>query len=118
MRLHIMQQYDAGVLGLPVVDEAARPGYRNLFEGSAAVLFVRNSHGRFASLGRLKASQRGQVNDGCRASCVDWYGNARPIFLADRVCALLGYELVEGRISLDGIGEVRRVNFAPQAATR
>ena len=31
------------------------------------------------------------------ASCVDWYGNARPIFLGDRMFALLGYELVEGR---------------------
>ena len=27
---------------------------------------------------------------------MDWYGNARPIFIGDRTFALLGYELVEG----------------------
>ena len=52
-------------------------------------------------------------------SCVDWYGNARPIFLGGRVFALLGYELVEGRLSGSGpreqIEERRRVSFAPTA---
>jgi hypothetical protein len=49
---------------------------------------------------------------------VDWYGNARPIFIGDRVYALLGYELVEGRLQGDGITELRRVNYAPPARTR
>jgi hypothetical protein len=35
------------------------------------------------------------ADDECRASCVDWYGNARPLFLRGHVFALLGYELVE-----------------------
>jgi len=62
----------------------------------------------------------GARDDGCKASCVDWYGNARPIFLGERVFALLGYELVEGRL-MDGpwqrerIEERRRVAFMPQA---
>ena len=51
--------------------------------------------------------------DGCRASCVDWYGNARPIFLGQRVFALMGYELVEGAAAGDAIRELRRVDFAP-----
>ena len=37
----------------------------------------------------------GVKDDGCQASCVDWYGNARPIFLPERMLALMGYELVE-----------------------
>jgi hypothetical protein len=53
------------------------------------------------------------VNDKCRASCVDWYGNARPLFLHGRVFALLGYELVEGQIDDGRIREVRRINYAP-----
>ena len=44
----------------------------------------------------------------------DWYGNARPIFIGNRVFALMGYELVEGRLARGGsIGEVGRVNFQP-----
>jgi hypothetical protein len=37
---------------------------------------------------------------GCRASCVDWYGNARPLCLPGRVFALLGYELWSQRTDL------------------
>ena len=49
----------------------------------------------------------------CVASCVDWYGNARPIFIGNRVFALMGYELVEGQLGRGSIHEVTRVNFAP-----
>lgn len=28
--------------------------------------------------------------------------------------ALMGYEIVEGRIAGDGIGEVRRISFTPK----
>jgi len=44
---------------------------------------------------------------------VDWYGNARPLFVRGRIIALLGYELVEGNRQGDSITEVRRVSFAP-----
>jgi hypothetical protein len=72
-------------------------------------------------VGELRAATTSRQDDQCKASCVDWYGNARPIFLGDRVFALLGYELVEGRIAWRGwpgerIEELRRVNFAPQPA--
>jgi hypothetical protein len=104
----------SGVLGLPVRG-GGRPGYSHLIEGSASILFLRNVDERFQELGELEA--RGpQGNDACKASCVDWYGNARPIFAGGRVFALLGYELVEGRLSDNGINEVRRVNFAPRIA--
>jgi hypothetical protein len=53
------------------------------------------------------------VADGCKASCVDWYGNARPIFLRGRILALLGYELVEGAVDGGEMREVRRASFAP-----
>ena len=45
------------------------------------------------------------------ASCTDWYGNARPIFLRGRVFALMGYDLVEGREGGDRIEEVQRVDY-------
>ena len=62
---------------------------------------------------RWRPSAEGVGDDGCRVSCVDWYGNARPIFLGDRIFALMGYEIVEGRLEGDGVQEVRRADFAP-----
>ncbi|WP_133479629.1 beta-propeller domain-containing protein [Cognatilysobacter segetis] len=98
------QDADAGLLGLPVLrgDEGA------------SVLYLRNRSLALSPLGRLDA-RRGSNDDGCRASCVDWYGNARPIFLGDRVFALMGYELVEGTLAGGAIRERRRVDFAPRA---
>jgi hypothetical protein len=58
------------------------------------------------------------VDDKCHASCVDWYGNARPLFLRGRVFALLGYELVEGKLDQGRMVEVRRISYAPQLAQR
>jgi hypothetical protein len=102
---------DAGVLGLPV-REGGRPGYSHLVNGSAAVVFLRNGDGRFKPLGELASLPKNPVDDKCRASCVDWYGNARPLFIRDRVFALLGYELVEGRLATGAINEVRRINIS------
>ena len=67
-------------------------------------------------LGDLSANAGGNggTDDGCKASCVDWYGNARPLFLRGRVFALLGYEIVEGRLGGGLIAEVRRTSFAPR----
>jgi hypothetical protein len=106
---------DSGVLGLPVRGPG-RPGYEHLFEGSASVLFLANRDGRFLPLGELEARAQRDRQDWCKASCIDWYGNARPIFIEDRVFALLGYELVEGRIRGGRIRELWRLSYAPQAA--
>ena len=56
-------------------------------------------------------------DDACRASCIDWYGDARPVFIGDRMFALLGYELVEGTLTGGRLLEVRRASFAPQGTT-
>ena len=48
---------------------------------------------------------------------MDWYGNARPLFVRGRVIALLGYELVEGKLDKGRIHEMRRVSYAPQSLT-
>jgi hypothetical protein len=104
----------AGVLGLPVRGPG-RPGYEHLFRESASILFLRNTGSRFDALGTLRASEEGATDDACKASCVDWYGNARPLFFRGRIFALLGYELVEGGLRTGGIQELRRVSFAPRA---
>ena len=78
--------------------------------------------GRAAWLQAVQAGSLSQLasnHDGCRASCVDWYGNARPIFAKGRVFALMGYELVEGTVENKGsksarIQERARVSFMPR----
>jgi hypothetical protein len=107
---------DGGVLGLPVA-RPARPGYTQLFQNSAAIIFLRRANREFAPLGELAAKDENAVDDGCKASCVDWYGNARPIFLRERAFALMGYEIVEGELSQTSIRETRRISFAPGART-
>jgi len=98
-----------GVLGLPLRSEG-RPGHEHLVNGSASVLFLAVDDLRFSPLGGLEARPE-TPDDQCVVSCVDWYGNARPIFYRGRVFALLGYELVEGRIDGRSIREVGRTDF-------
>lgn len=107
---------DSGMLGLPI-SMPARPGYRHLFETSAAILFLRNDSLHFQEVGELEAQPDRAKDDSCRASCVDWYGNAQPLFVHGRVFALLGYELVEGAVDNGRIWEMRRVNYSPQSLT-
>jgi len=73
---------------------------------------LKTHHLNFRETGTLD-SRPSYGPDGCRASCVDWYGNSRPLFLKGRVFALLGYEIVEGRMRAGRIEELRRVNFSP-----
>jgi hypothetical protein len=103
---------DRGLIGLPI-RSGGSAGHEHLVNGSASVLFLRNDDFHLTEVGNLASRDTSAVDD-CRASCVDWYGNARPIFLpGGRIVALMGYELVEGREAGGRIDERRRVNFAP-----
>lgn len=99
-----------GMLGLPVRNSGA-PGYEHLVHGSAEVMFLDVEDLNFRRLGALASDPRAGQDDKCEVSCVDWYGNARPIFYRGRVFALLGYELVEGQVGRSGIREVDRANM-------
>ena len=103
-----------GMLGLPIIGSGESAG-RQLRKESAALLYLRNRGLSFSELGLLEARPgAAERNDGCRASCVDWYGNSRPLFVGGRVFALMGYEIVEGAATEKRIVETRRVSFAPR----
>jgi len=107
------QTADEGLVGLPIIG-GSQAASGQLRRPSASLLYLRNASLRLTELGTRdsRADSTGS-NDGCRASCVDWYGNSRPLFLRNRVFALLGYEIVEGTLSADGISEKRRISFSP-----
>lgn len=88
-----------GVIGLPVS-----------VRGSESVTFFRLADRRLTRLGELSA-QRVELDDRCTVSCTDWYGSGRPLFVDQRVFALLGYDLVEGAIAGASVSELRRTNL-------
>ncbi|AWV05868.1 hypothetical protein C9I47_0142 [Lysobacter maris] len=95
-----------GIVGLPALH----------FDGDgegdgASVVYLRNRQLQLRGMGTLDAGKGDTLEDACVISCVDWYGNARPIFIGDRVFALMGYELVEGRVRGERVFERRRTNF-------
>jgi hypothetical protein len=105
-----------GIVGLPIIG-GGRAAARQLTQESAAVLFLRHQRLRLTELGALASRAGAGTDDGCRASCVDWYGNSRPLFLGSRVFALMGYEIVEGEVAGGRLAEVRRISFSPGRPT-
>jgi hypothetical protein len=106
-----------GVLGLPTRHEEGG-GWWSLFRESAAVSFMRvTPELALKPLGALGSTST-NADDACEVSCVDWYGNSRPIFYRDRVFALMGYELVEGRLGADRIEEISRLDYFSRSKVR
>ncbi|HYC48189.1 MAG TPA: beta-propeller domain-containing protein [Burkholderiales bacterium] len=103
---------DEGLVGLPIIG-GRQAASGQLRRAAASVLFLRKRALTLTELGTLDSQAERSANDACVASCVDWYGNSRPLFLRNRVFALMGYELVEGALSGGRITETQRVSFAP-----
>lgn len=89
-----------GTFGVPIVRDA--PGRET---GRAAIAFFDMS-GFQTSLAGTIFSNGTEVP--CTQSCVDWYGNARPVFWGDRIFALMGSEIVEAQRSNGELVEARR----------
>jgi len=120
----------SGVMGLPTI---RREGWssRAAWRSSASDLsyLTVDRRGRMRPVGELERrfeyseeGSGGVAGYSCEVSCIDWYGNSRPIFTDGRVFGLTGTELIEGRIWGDEIHEVQRLNIAlsrpPQLAAR
>lgn len=100
---------DGGIIGFAV--KTTGDYGRGIFSESNRVEFINVSEGKdFSDLGNLAAEDR-NFNDSCTTSCVDWYGNTRPIFLQDRIFALIGYELVEGELNSNSVREIDRITL-------
>jgi hypothetical protein len=105
----------SGIAGLPVSPQAY-PGIVDRLS-PASVTFVTYDAGHFAAAGELVSTPPNTTEDGCRVSCWDWYGDARPIFAQGRIFALLGYELIEGQLRDGQIVETSRIDLAEGLVT-
>lgn len=83
-----------GTFGLPVIGSSG--GWWG--SGASNIAFFRADRGGDIDL-RGTISSSTDAGGTCETSCIDWYGNTRPIFLRDRVYALMGSEFVEVEIT-------------------
>lgn len=104
----------AGLMGLPTAQARRESGRWWWRSESSDVSFVAiDAGGALHSAGPLRADENSQhPSYRCQVSCVDWYGNSRAIFIAGRVFALSGVELIEGKVEHGGIIERGRVNLS------
>ncbi len=104
----------AGLMGLPTAQARRESGRWWFRSESSDVSFVAiDAQGALRSLGPLRADENAQhPSYRCQVSCVDWYGNSRPIFIAGRVFALSGVELIEGKVENGALIERGRVNLS------
>jgi hypothetical protein len=116
-----VEESGAGLMGLPTVlyvDEAGRPWWRS--EQSDVSFLSIDAEARLTPVGELRMSQDEDKDDKryeCEVSCVDWYGNSRPIFTDGRIFALSGTELIEGALEGGVIRELRRVDLTEPPPT-
>jgi hypothetical protein len=111
----------SGLMGLPTVVRSAE-SERLWWRSQASDLsYLRvDAAGRLRRIGELvsrvvydmRSDSDGIAGYECEVSCIDWYGNSRPIFTDGRIFGLTGTELIEGRSLEHRISEVQRVNIA------
>ncbi|MBI1187671.1 MAG: hypothetical protein GC206_10155 [Alphaproteobacteria bacterium] len=103
-----------GILGLPTVLREENADRRVYWSNISDVSFLTvSARGALAPAGSLDADREDAVHPSytCEVSCVDWYGNARPIFTDGRIFALSNGELIEGALEAGQMRERRRLNL-------
>ena len=110
-----------GFMGIPTVireEDSNRYYWRS--DNSQVSFLSFDPAGALADIGQISPTKHdGDEPPGysCEVSCVDWYGNARPIFIEQMAYALMGTELVEARPAADRIEVLRRLLLTkPDAA--
>jgi len=111
---------DRGLLAIPG-SGYGRSDSTHWVIGSTNVVFVNSSPRGLRKIGSLAFTSGTAEQDSLEVQSGwfdDWYGNARGIFVGDRIFALIGYELIEARIVDGRISEQRRINFMPRLDQR
>lgn len=109
----------SGLIGLPTSRRTERSLRGWSDSESSDLSFVAVSPGKaLAPAGELRLrGGKPAAGYACKVSCVDWYGNSRPVFTGGRIFALLGSELVEGRMERGAIAELARLDLTGKPST-
>jgi hypothetical protein len=101
----------SGIMGIPTIfQENARERWRS--DASDVSFIAADRRGGLRPIGELRGEDEAHHPAyACEVSCIDWYGNSRPIFTDGRIFALSGTEFVEGRIESGRIGETGRIDL-------
>lgn len=118
----LIEEDGSGVMGLPTISGENRSSRAAWRSSSSDLSFITvDREGDLRPIGELEHHFRYARSDTdedgipgykCEVSCIDWYGNSRPVFTDGRVFALTGTEMIEGRIAGGRIHEVQRINIA------
>ena len=105
-----------GTMGVPTVGAVFRSNGYPWYSDVSDLSFLNFSNeGMLSDAGVMLATPESQVQTGagysCEISCIDWYGNARPIFLGGKVYGLMATELVEAEMVDGQVTERRRVDL-------
>jgi len=110
----------AGLIGLPTVTRSEESERWWWWSASSDLSYLAtDTEGKLSKAGDLIAARRDPGEESptgyeCEVSCVDWYGNARPIFTGGRVLALVNSELIEGVLENGTVKEVARIDLTAQ----
>ncbi|MBK8197122.1 MAG: beta-propeller domain-containing protein [Acidobacteria bacterium] len=106
-----------GLIGLPTVTHSEESDRWWWWSASSDLSYLATSaNGELSKAGDLIATRRDPEAESptgydCEVSCVDWYGNARPIFTGGRVLALVNSELIEGVLENGVVKETARIDL-------
>ncbi len=98
-----------GTFGLPVL--ASNAGWWG--SGASNIAFFDVSPTAELSLAGAVSTQAQQRMNECLTSCTDWYGNTRPIFLFERIYALMGSEIAQVSLGDGTASVVQRLEMRP-----
>ena len=102
----------SGLIGIPTTSSESRSIRGWSDSQSSELSFISVAPNRLTPVGELGPARREAGGDyRCEVSCIDWYGNSRPIFTGGRVFALMGTDLVEGRVSGGRMAELARLDL-------
>jgi hypothetical protein len=112
----------SGVMGIPTVLKVENSSRYNWWSGKSDLSFLTlDAQGKLAIAGELEGKGEDEVKEHeaykCEVSCIDWYGNARPIFTRGRIFGLMGTTLVEAQIRQGRIAEVSRIDLTAPVGT-
>ena len=101
-----------GLIGIPTTLREGRSIRGWSDSQSSELSFIAIAPNRLTPVGELGVARReGPGEYRCEVSCIDWYGNSRPIFTRGRIFALMGTDLVEGRMDRGRIAELARLDL-------